>query len=179
MISTKTRRFYLGGCRSGKSRLAEEWVREQAIRPTFIATMQPGDDLEMEARVALHRQSRGEGWHLVEEPAEIVAVLMANEFNSDVILIDCLTLWLTNLLLIDRSDDEIEHRVAQLCQAIQDCSASVVLVANEVGLGIVPENSLSRRFRDLAGWINQQVAASCDTVLFVAAGMPLVLKGDD
>ena len=174
----KARRFYLGGCRSGKSRLAEEWVGGVARNPTFVATLRPGGEPEMEERIRLHQQSRGEGWALVEEPIDIDQVVATNPHNSDVILVDCLTLWLTNLLLAERSDADVEQHVAQLCQTIDSSPAIIVLVANEVGLGIVPEHSVSRSFRDLAGWTNQQVATCCDEVFWVAAGLPLALKGD-
>ncbi|MEN8140536.1 MAG: bifunctional adenosylcobinamide kinase/adenosylcobinamide-phosphate guanylyltransferase [Thermodesulfobacteriota bacterium] len=172
----KTTRFYVGGCRSGKSRLAEGWVASSASSPTYIATLQAGGDAEMEERIRMHRQSRGQGWHLVEEPLEVAEVLTANPHASDLILIDCLTLWLTNLLMARRTNEEVEAQVAKLCLAIRQSEVSLVLVANEVGLGIVPESGLARRFRDLAGWTNQQVAMVCDEVFFVAAGLPLTLK---
>jgi len=174
----KERRFYLGGCRSGKSSLAESWVAANAQKPTFVATLQPGGEPEMEKRILLHQRSRGDGWHLVEEPIDLARVVESNMYDSDIILIDCLTLWLTNLLLAERSDADVEQHVAQLCQVVVASAASIVLVANEVGLGIVPEHGLGRRFRDLAGWTNQQVAACCDKVFLVAAGLPLILKGD-
>ena len=173
----KESRFYLGGCRSGKSRLAEEWVAAKAARPTYVATLRPGGEPEMEARIRLHRQSRGEAWLLVEEPIDIVDVITTNPHDSDMLLVDCLTLWLTNLLLARRSDEDVEEHVRKLCLAVQQSPATIVLVANEVGLGIVPESGLGRRFRDLAGWTNQQVAAVCDRVYFVAAGLALPLKG--
>ncbi len=165
----------LGGCRSGKSRLAEEYVANNFSRPCYVATMTKSDDLELQERIRLHQKRRGESWQLIEEPQNLCAVLSQPE--SDVILIDCLTMWLTNLLLADLTDQDIQDEVAKLIQSITDCPASVVMVANEVGLGIVPDSVLGRRFRDLAGWLNQQVAEVSQKVIFVAAGLPQVLKG--
>ena len=170
-------RFYLGGCRSGKSRLAEQWVRQQGQSPLYIATLQGGGEEEMERRIAQHRLSRGDGWLLREEPLLLSEAVIAGQDQADIILVDCLTLWLTNMLLADMVDQDIESRVHGLCEAIAQCAVPLVLVANEVGLGIVPESSLARRFRDLAGWTNQQVAGCCQQVIFVAAGLPMVLKG--
>lgn len=167
----------IGGCRSGKSRFAEQWVRERFHRRIFLATLEVSADEEMQQRITLHRSSRGEGWQTVEEPVDLVAVMERQAAGAEVFLIDCLTLWLTNLLMRELSDREIEGQVRALCRTVQDLPASVVLVANEVGLGIVPEARLGRRFRDLAGWTNQQVAAVCDRVVMMAAGLPLHLKG--
>lgn len=167
----------IGGCRSGKSRFAEQWVRERFQRRIFLATLQESADEEMKQRIALHRSSRGEGWQTVEEPVDLVGVMEKHASGTEVFLVDCLTLWLTNLLMEDLSDTEIEEQVRALCRAVQDLQVNVVLVANEVGLGIVPEAPLGRRFRDLAGWTNQQVAAVCHRVVMMAAGLPLHLKG--
>lgn len=169
--------LYLGGCRSGKSRLAEEFVASHFKRPCYVATMMKSHDPELHERIEIHQKRRGDSWHLIEEPRELCQVLASRQ-DEDVILIDCLTLWLTNLLLADLADHEIRLEVAALAQAISSCQASVVLVANEVGLGIVPDSVLGRRFRDLAGWLNQQVAEVCQRVLFVAAGLPLTLKDE-
>ena len=167
----------LGGCRSGKSRFAEEWVASRYPRRIFLATMARTDDQEMDRRIALHRQRRTAGWRTVEEPLDLVGGLRREQGQSDVILIDCLTLWLTNLLLHDLSDGEIENAVQALAQGVAASTVPVVLVANEVGLGLVPESPLGRRFRDLAGWTNQRMAQVCDQVVLVAAGLPLRLKG--
>ncbi len=167
----------IGGCRSGKSRFAEQWARERFQRRIFLATLEESADEEMKQRIALHRTSRGIGWQTVEEPVDLVGVMTKNASGTEVFLVDCLTLWLTNLLMRDLSDAEIEEQVRALCRAVQYLPVNVVLVANEVGLGIVPEAPLGRRFRDLAGWTNQQVAAVCDRVVMMAAGLPLHLKG--
>ena len=142
-----------------------------------MATMAESDDLELHERIKLHQQRRGDSWQLIEEPQDICAVLSKPE--SDVFLIDCLTMWLTNLLLADLTDQDVRIKVAELIKCITDCSASVVMVSNEVGLGIVPDSALGRRFRDLAGWLNQQVAEVSQRVIFVAAGLPQVLKDEE
>ncbi|MEA3546770.1 MAG: bifunctional adenosylcobinamide kinase/adenosylcobinamide-phosphate guanylyltransferase [Thermodesulfobacteriota bacterium] len=172
--------FVLGGCRSGKSRFAEQWAASRFQRKCFIATLDVKNDAEMAKRIAMHKASRGDGWSVIEEPLLLADALLnspgKSPENSDVILIDCLTMWLTNLILTGRDDEAIEKEVDKLTSAVRACSIPLVLVANEVGLGIVPESSLGRRFRDLAGWTNQQVAKACETVYFVAAGLPMVLK---
>jgi adenosylcobinamide kinase/adenosylcobinamide-phosphate guanylyltransferase len=171
------KKLVIGGCRSGKSRYAEQWVAENFTDKVFVATLEACDDTEMEQRIALHLQSRGMGWLTVEEPLDLAGVLEKNETGAEVFLVDCLTMWLTNMMMQGFSDEKIQRRVALLCVTIADLPASVVLVANEVGLGIVPESPLGRRFRDLAGWTNQQFALVCRQVVLVAAGLPLRLKG--
>ena len=167
----------LGGCRSGKSRFAEEWAAGRFCRKTFLATMAPSDDQEMAHRIALHRGKRGSDWRTVEEPLDLLGALRKASGVTDLVLIDCLTLWLTNLLLHDLSDREIEDLVRELGQLLSQLPVPVVLVANEVGLGLVPESPLGRRFRDLAGWTNQQLAVAVSHVVLVTAGIPLALKG--
>ena len=166
----------VGGCRSGKSRFSEQWAAQRFARRTYVATTVAGDDDEMQRRVAMHRQHRGADWQTIEEPRAIADVLRQQWQHTDVFLVDCLTLWLTNLLLQNFSDEGILDRVGDLAEAIRECPVSVALVANEVGLGIVPEAALARRFRDLAGWCNQTIGARCDQVVFMAAGLPLYLK---
>lgn len=168
--------LFLGGCRSGKSRLAEEFVVSHFSRPSYVATMMKSHDPELHERIELHKKRRGDSWQLIEEPHDVCSVL--SHPDGDAVLIDCLSMWLTNLLLADLSDHKIQQEVARLVQAISSCPASVVMVANEVGLGIVPDTSLGRRFRDLAGWLNQQMAEVSRRVIFVAAGLPLILKDD-
>lgn len=167
----------VGGCRSGKSRFAEQWAAGRFPRKIYVATMVAGDDGELRQRVAKHRQDRSADWRTVEEPHGVAEVLRRDWPQTDLFLVDCLTLWLTNLLLLDLADEDILLRVRDLADAVGGCPVSVVLVANEVGLGIVPEAALARRFRDLAGWCNQQLAARCDKVVFMAAGLPMYLKG--
>jgi adenosylcobinamide kinase/adenosylcobinamide-phosphate guanylyltransferase len=165
----------LGGCRSGKSRFAEQRAR-RFQRRLFIATMQAGDDAELHERIRRHRQSRGDGWETVEEPLHLVETIERRTVDAEVILVDCLTLWLSNCLLVNQSDEEIRLQLDQLGQTVLNLEVPLLLVANEVGLGLVPESPLGRRFRDLAGWCNQQLAECCQEVIFMAAGLPLRLK---
>jgi len=163
----------LGGARSGKSRYAETLVTGAAAFATYIATAEAGD-AEMAARIAEHRKRRGEFWRTVEEPLDVAGAIRAHAAAERPILVDCLTLWLSNLLLAGRV---VEHESEILCGTLREADGPVVLVANEVGMGLVPDTPLGREFRDEAGRLNQQVAALADRVVFVAAGLPLVLKG--
>lgn len=177
--ATAIKMLVLGGCRSGKSRFAEQWLASRFTRKVFIATMRPSDDPEVGRRIALHRRERDERWLTVEEPLDLVAALARPPVNgAEAVLIDCLTLWISNFLLHGLDDRAIEEEVRNLARAVRAAEQSVVLVANEVGLGVVPEHPLGRRFRDLAGWTNQRLAEVCQPVLFLAAGLPLVLKGE-
>lgn len=179
-IQTPSNMLVLGGCRSGKSRFAEEFTTKRFAKKLFVATLEAkNNDPEMARRISLHRASRAKDWDLVEEPVNISEVLQENASKTDCILVDCLTLWITNLILRDMPDAKIEKKVHTLAETAGTLPCPVILVANEVGLGIVPDSSLGRRFRDLAGWTNQQMAQLCDEVIFVAAGLPLRLKGHD
>jgi adenosylcobinamide kinase/adenosylcobinamide-phosphate guanylyltransferase len=162
----------LGGARSGKSRYAERLIEETSVQGTYIATAEPGD-AEMASRIAAHRARRGSFWHTVEAPIEVPSVIAGEAASDRPLLIDCLTLWLSNLLLADKC---VEAETATLSAALREAAGPVVLVANEVGLGLVPETPLGRRFRDAAGRLNQEIATLADRVVFVAAGLPLVLK---
>lgn len=164
--------FLLGGARSGKSRLAQARAEALAGDLVFLATGQ-AFDAEMEDRIAGHRADRGPRWRTVEAPLDLPGAIRAEGRAGRVLLADCLTLWASNLLLADR---DMEAATADLVAAIGAASGPLILVANEVGLGIVPDNALARRFRDAAGRINQAVAAVAGEVLFVAAGLPLRLK---
>jgi adenosylcobinamide kinase/adenosylcobinamide-phosphate guanylyltransferase len=163
----------LGGARSGKSHHAEALVEAWERDALYVATAEPGDD-EMRDRIAQHRARRGARWTTIEAPLELAAVLRREGSAGRPILVDCLTLWLSNLMLAGR-DVAGERRA--LLAALAAAEGPVVLVANEVGLGIVPENALARAFRDHAGTLNREVATASERVLFVAAGLPLVLKG--
>ena len=168
------RMLVLGGCRSGKSRFAQERC-EAVVDGTlaYIATAQ-AFDAEMEERIARHRSERGSRWRTIDAPMDLASTLSEAALRADAILVDCLTLWLTNLMLAEA--DLAKARVA-LAEAVMACPVPVILVSNEVGLGIVPDNALARRFRDEAGWLNQQMATLCEEVIFMAAGLPLRLKG--
>jgi adenosylcobinamide kinase/adenosylcobinamide-phosphate guanylyltransferase len=162
----------LGGARSGKSRYAETLVAAAAASGTYIATAEAGD-AEMTARIATHRARRGPFWRTLEEPLDLAGTIRRHAEPARPILVDCLTLWLSNLMGAGRV---IAHESETLCAALRDAAGPVVLVANEVGLGLVPETPLGREFRDAAGRLNQDIAALADRVVFVAAGLPLVLK---
>ena len=162
----------LGGARSGKSAFAERLLQGCGRRPVYLATATPGDD-EMQSRIAHHRTRRGDGWRTVEEPLELMPALARESAADSAVLVDCLTLWLSNLMLAER-DPEIEAR--RLTRFLGVAKYPIVFVSNEVGLGLVPETPLGRRFRDAQGRLNQIVAASVPNVVFIAAGLPLWLK---
>ena len=162
----------VGGARSGKSGLAERLVSGSGLGRRYIATAQAWDD-EMRDRIARHRADRGAGWITVEAPLDLVAAL-AGVRQDEAVLVDCATLWLSNHLLADH-DLAAESRA--LLAALDACAAPVVVVSNEVGWGIVPENALARAFRDAQGRLNQQIAAQAGLVVGVMAGLPMVLKG--
>lgn len=163
----------LGGARSGKSAFAEQLLRESNVERTYLATAAAGDD-EMKARIAHHRKARGEKWHTIEEPLAIVDALKRETGDSRTVLVDCLTLWLSNLFMAARN---VEHEIEKLALFLQEVPRPIVLVSNEIGLGLVPETKLGRDFRDAQGRLNQKVAAAVPSVVFVAAGLPLYLKG--
>ena len=162
----------LGGAASGKSAFAENLVQGAGLRQTYIATAQVYDD-EMADKVARHRDQRGDQWTTIEEPINIADAL-ATAGAGDVVLIDCATLWLTNLIL---GGHDVTAKTQALLAAIDTCPAPVVIVSNEVGQGIVPDNALSRQFRNAQGRLNQDIAAKAGLVVAVMAGLPLALKG--
>jgi adenosylcobinamide kinase/adenosylcobinamide-phosphate guanylyltransferase len=168
--------FILGGCRSGKSGFALQTASAiPADRRVFIATSMPLDD-EMKARVARHRTERGAGWTTVEAPLALAEAIAENARNGCVILVDCLTLWISNMLLETGAPAAVEARIPHLIRTLAQTACPVVLVSNEVGAGIVPENKLARQFRDLAGTANQAVAAAAHRVVWVVAGIPVTIK---
>jgi len=169
--------LFLGGARSGKSRLA--LAAAEGLAPAgkriFVAPAEPLDE-EMARRVAAHQAHRGPGWQTKEEPLHL-APLAAAAAPDEVLLFDCLTLWLSNLLAAhNEAEEPVEAEAAGLVQAVEETAGHVVVVANEVGLGIVPQNALARLFRDMAGRLNQEMGRVVDQVFFVAAGLPLRLK---
>ena len=160
----------LGGARSGKSRFAEALCSSPR---TYIATAQAFDD-EMRDRIAQHKIQRGAAWNTIEAPADLVNAIAEHDVSEGTILVDCVTLWLSNLLLAELDClNAIEHLVS----ALKVSRGKIVLVSNEVGLSIVPDTKLGRAFRDIQGIANQRIAAVAETVVFVAAGLPMVLKG--
>ena len=163
----------LGGARSGKSRYAQARCESLPGRLGYIATAQAFDD-EMTGRIARHRAERGERWRTYEAPVDLPDEIRRSAERADVLLVDCLTLWLSNLLL---AQADIAAASGALGAAVMACPVPILLVANEVGLSIVPDNALARRFRDEAGLLNQAMARICGEVVFVAAGLPLTLKG--
>lgn len=165
----------LGGARSGKSRLAEKLAAESALAVTYIATSQPLDG-EMNERVRHHRERRPGHWALVEEPVELARVLRDNARADSFLLVDCLTLWLTNLLLLEDPQRLSAERDA-LLECLAELPGEIVLVSNETGMGVVPLGELTRRYVDEAGWLHQALAERCQRVVLTVAGLPLTLKG--
>ncbi|MBW4035549.1 MAG: bifunctional adenosylcobinamide kinase/adenosylcobinamide-phosphate guanylyltransferase [Proteobacteria bacterium] len=160
----------LGGARSGKSRHAETLLASHQAPWHYLATAQ-AFDAEMRERIALHRARRDHNWHTTEAPLDLITPLEAA--GPTPVLIDCLTIWLTNLLL---AEADLTAESARLAAALSTRTAPTILVASEVGLGIVPENALARRFRDAAGLLHQRIAAGADHVIFMVAGLPLTVK---
>lgn len=165
--------FILGGARSGKSRFAEELAGKSGGSLHYLATGRAWDD-EMRDRIVHHQARRGDEWTTHEAPVDIAAVLEQLDAPENVVLIDCLTLWLTNLMM---ENADIEAAFAALEAVIVSARARLIFVSNEVGLGIVPENRMAREFRDHAGRLHQRIAAIAGEVYFVAAGLPLKMKG--
>ena len=162
----------LGGARSGKSAFAERLVRETGRARLYVATGRAWDD-EMRERIARHRDERGPDWQTIEEPLALADTLARHAREGTATLVDCLTLWLTNLMLDER---DVDAETGALAQALPGLDGDVVLVSNEVGQGIVPDNAMARAFRDHAGRLHQRIAASADAVHFVTAGIPQRLK---
>jgi adenosylcobinamide kinase / adenosylcobinamide-phosphate guanylyltransferase len=182
-----SRTLVLGGARSGKSALAERLARDSGKEVVYLATSHAGDT-EMDARIAHHRARRPSAWRTVEEPTALAQTLRALCAPERIVLVDCLTLWLTNLMFSARQDYpeigpiDLPPLFAEECAALLEWlerppAGDVIFVSNEVGMGIVPYGAVSRAFVDEAGRLHQDVAARCDRVLFVAAGLPLALKG--
>ena len=166
----------LGGARSGKSRLAERLATQSGLAVTYIATSQALDG-EMSARIQHHRQRRPADWGLVEEPLELARALRDNAAPGRCLLVDCLTLWLTNLLMLD-DDTRLAMQRDAFLEALAELPGRIILVSNETGLGVVPLGELTRRYVDEAGWLHQAVAERAERVLFTVAGLPMKLKGE-
>jgi adenosylcobinamide kinase/adenosylcobinamide-phosphate guanylyltransferase len=167
----------LGGVRSGKSRHAGEIAKARPSAVTLIVTG-TAQDAEMAERIELHRAHRPKDWVVIEEPIRLAAALDAACAPSRIVIVDCLTLWLTNLMCGD-DPGALRRESARLLETLPRLAGDCVLVSNEVGFGIIPANALARRFADEAGLLHQQLAALCDRVILMAAGLPLHLKGPD
>lgn len=174
MIRAFPHLLVLGGARSGKSRFAQGQAEALTGELIYLATAQALDD-EMHDRIALHRADRGARWSTVEEPLELAQAITAWSAPEKVVLVDCLTLWASNLILMER---DIIAATEGVIRAVSMARGPVIMVSNEVGLGIVPDNALARRFCDAAGRINQEMAAAVDEVVMMFAGLPLRLKSN-
>ncbi|HTD29656.1 MAG TPA: bifunctional adenosylcobinamide kinase/adenosylcobinamide-phosphate guanylyltransferase [Xanthomonadaceae bacterium] len=164
----------VGGVRSGKSRYAQE-LAMRGQRVAFLATAEARDD-DMRQRIARHREERPGSWTTFEAPVDLEQAVTECGRQYDTLLIDCLTLWVSNLMERERDHERVLARAERLAQALRETPCSVILVSNEVGSGIVPESELGRSYRDLLGFTNQRVAAAADEVILLVAGCPLIVK---
>ena len=169
------RELILGGARSGKSRLAEKLAADSGLAVTYIATSQALDG-EMSSRIRQHRERRPADWALIEEPIELARVLRESASAERCLLVDCLTLWLTNLLMLE-DDARLNAEREALLDCLPELPGRIILVSNETGLGVVPMGELTRRYVDAAGWLHQAIAERCQRVVFTVAGLPMQLKG--
>ena len=168
--------FITGGCRSGKSRFALNYANDHFTSKIYLATCE-ALDAEMAERVESHKKTRGPEWRTVEEPIQIADRIIEQGNHAEVILLDCITLWLSNLLMKWDDEERISGEVNRFMDALNETRSSLVIVSNEVGMGIVPVDPLSRRYRDLSGTVNQKIAEAAQTVVFMVSGIPLYLKG--
>lgn len=167
--------FITGGARSGKSSFAERIAAERRGKRAYLATAQ-ALDAEMVARIEHHRRRRGDLWDTYEEPLAVAELIVKLSGRYEVVLLDCLTLWLSNIIARHADDGSIMLQVDEMSGAVRSFPGTLIVVSNEVGLGIVPDNPLARRFRDIAGFANQRLAAEADEAYFVAAGIPVKIK---
>jgi adenosylcobinamide kinase/adenosylcobinamide-phosphate guanylyltransferase len=166
----------LGGARSGKSALAQQRAIASGLRVTYIATATAGDD-EMRARIQRHQLERPAEWELIEEPIALADALQQSAAPERCLIVDCLTLWLTNLLGF-ATESELQQQRQALLDLLPQLPGHIILVSNEINMGVVPMGELSRRFCDEAGWLHQALAQQCQRVTLTVAGLPLVLKGE-
>ncbi len=169
--------FITGGARSGKSNHALA-LADDARHKAFIATAEPFDH-EMQDRIEQHQQQRGNNFKTIEEPIDIAGAFSALDEQTDLVVVDCLTVWLGNLMHRYNAESKTSPKIAAFLQALKTPPCDIVVVSNELGMGIVPENDMARLFRDLSGTVNQQVAAIADEVIFMVSGIPLTVKKDD
>ena len=174
-MPTHNKILVLGGCRSGKSSHALQLAESFGKRRIFVATCVPRD-AEMQSRVDRHQRDRDDSWNTLEVPVHLAEAVDAHSPKADILLVDCLTLWLSNLLMESQDNEGIRQRIGALADAVKAAPNAVVLVSNEVGAGIVPDNPLARLYRDLAGWTNQALAGVCDRVDWTVAGIPVTIK---
>lgn len=170
--------FITGGCRSGKSRFALDYANRHFSKKLYLATCEVLDE-EMARRVENHKRMRGLEWQTIEEHIEIVDKIRQYGDEVEVILLDCITLWLSNLLMKWEDDRRVMDEMSRLTDTIHHAQTSSILVSNEVGMGIVPADPLSRRFRDLSGMANQKIAEAANMVIFMVSGIPIFLKGKE
>jgi adenosylcobinamide kinase / adenosylcobinamide-phosphate guanylyltransferase len=170
--------FITGGCRSGKSQFALDYANRHFHKKLYLATCEALDE-EMAKRIEDHKKRRGSDWQTVEEPIKISEAIRQHDDDVEVILLDCMTLWLSNLLMRQKSDRAIMEEVSRLMDTAQKSQPSLIFVSNEVGMGIVPAEPLGRRFRDLAGMANQKIAEVANRVVFMVSGIPILLKGKE
>jgi adenosylcobinamide kinase/adenosylcobinamide-phosphate guanylyltransferase len=168
----------LGGTRSGKSGFALEMAKNFSTPRLYLATAEAGDE-EMAARIAQHRQDRGEGWDTIEVPLELTGAIATAQGRYQVILADCLTLWLSNWLIRGGNRADLKSVCLDLVNILKKTDTPTILVSNEVGWGIVPEHPLAREFRDWVGWLHQLLAAAADLVVLMVAGLPLTVKSSN
>ena len=167
--------LFLGGCRSGKSKLAEQAAADSGLAVIYLATA-TADDQQMHQRIAAHQSSRPQNWQLLEEPFELAQAIEKHAAPGTCLLVDCLTLWLTNCLF-KKDLEYYEAQKQQLLQVLENSRCKVILVSNETNMGVIPLGQMSRDFCDHAGLLHQQVAARSEKVTLVVAGLPLSLKG--
>jgi adenosylcobinamide kinase/adenosylcobinamide-phosphate guanylyltransferase len=172
---TKKVYFITGGARSGKSSFAEDLAKDVSGKRAYIATAQALDP-EMAAKIEMHRRGRDRAWDTYEEPLAVAELLKKLSSRYQVVLLDCLTLWLSNVMAHADGDEAVTDRSRELVAAVEEFPGSCIVVSNEVGLGIVPDNPLARKFRDFAGMLNQNMARAADEVYFTASGIPVKIK---
>ncbi len=170
--------FVTGGCRSGKSQFALDYANRHFHKKLYLATCEPLDE-EMVRRIEHHKLRRGSDWQTVEEPIKIAEAIKQHGKDMEVILLDCMTLWFSNLLMRKKEDREIMNELDKLIDTIRQAQSSFVIVSNEVGMGLVPGEPLGRRFRDLSGMANQKIAEAADRVVFMVSGIPIFMKGKE
>ena len=170
------RTLILGGVRSGKSRLAEQRAADSGQEVVYIATARADGDAELQTRIAAHRERRPPQWRCIEEPLALAGALWTHASEQRTLVVDCLTLWLTNLL-VDDDEQRLARESEALLTILPTLPGTIILVGNETGLGIVPLGELTRRYVDAAGVLHQRLAAACERVIFTMAGLPLALKG--